>query len=95
MSIVTKLLDRKVDNMKGYEIHRLTMKETIMFVPTDKDLPDIINSITFFENLKKKCPKSPIEKDLNKEIQFKIDLLLDMLGKTPEMKKFKKYLNVN
>ncbi len=94
MSIAVSMLDRKVDNMDGYEIHRMNMKETMMFNPTDKDLPDIINSITFFENLKKKNPKSPIEKQFNIECQHKVDYLMIFLSKTPEMIKFKKYMDI-
>jgi hypothetical protein len=91
--IVNKLFHKKINKLKGdFEFEYLTDTQTNIFRGTDDDIVDLVNSITFFEDMKKKNPTSPIDKKLNKLYQKKIESLTEMLGTVPQMNLFKNHL---
>ena len=71
---------------KQYDFECMSYSEVISKMPKDDEIPDIVESIFFWENLIIKNPKSPVEHEQNKISAKNAKLLLNMLEKSPKVK---------
>jgi hypothetical protein len=61
--------------------------------PTDDDIPELVESIKFWDNLIQVKRRTGITDKVMKAAQLKKNILLDCLSRTPNMSEFMKVIN--
>ena len=87
---IKELQDLRDDTEIRYET--MTEEEQNSYEGDDDDLTMIIDSIQFWSKMIKPNPKSKIERDINKICDAKVNIMMGMLEKVPDMSKFKKFI---
>ena len=87
-SITKKILMKRVSSMldhKNYEFECMSYSDLVCLNPKDEDIPSIVQSVIFWQQLIIPNPKSPIEHKQNKISAKNANCLLNVLKKSKKI----------